>query len=92
MTGTVDQKEFYQEMMGDYSIYEDYPELDFSQESVVKHLSAKNKFPVYRHVMYGNEPGAPGTKNAFLYFYYNTEPRKEESECPQGCWILSGKK
>lgn len=84
--GTTNQDEFYQEMMGLYVIYQDYPHLDFTKITEVKHDLAKHKFPVYTHNMYN------GSKSAFLYYFYNTEPQLDEQECPEGCWILSSKK
>ena len=84
ISGTTNKDEFYQEMMGDYAIYQDYPKLDFTSYEAVKQT-----FPVYRHIMHADSE-EHNPKNAFLYFYYNTEPRIEEKECPEGCWILSG--
>ena len=88
VTGTDNQDEFYQEMMGEYTIYQNYSHLDFTENPYVKHDLAKGVFPVYVHHMFVNEENP---KRAFLYFYYNTEPKKTEKECPQGCWMI-GKK
>ena len=75
-------------MMGEYTIYQNYSHLDFTENPYVKHDLAKGVFPVYVHHMFVNEESP---KKAFLYFYYNTEPKKTEKECPQGCWMI-GKK
>lgn len=89
ITGTTNQDDFYQEMMGDYVIYKDYPQLDFTKDPAVAHDVAKHVFPVYTHAMFENDPEVKTAKFAYLYFYYNTEPRKTELECPEGCWIIS---
>ena len=88
ISGTVNEDDFYQEMMGEYVINQDYPQLDFTQNRNVAHDSAKKVFPVYAHQMFRHDP-KNNQKRAFLYFYYNTEPRKVESQCPEGCWIIS---
>ena len=88
ITGTVNKDEWYQEMMGEYVINEKYPKLDFTSNENVKHKTAANIFPVYAHQMFKND-SKNSHKYAFLYFYYNTEPRKTEKQCPEGCWIIS---
>ena len=62
--------------------------LDFTQNANVGDVSAQKVFPVYAHQMFADDP-QNSQKHAFLYFYYNTEPRKMESQCPEGCWIIS---
>ena len=88
ISGTVNEGDFYQEMMGEYVVNKDYPQLDFTQNENVGHVPAKKVFPVYAHQMFRDDP-QNSQKHAFLYFYYNTEPRKPESQCPEGCWIIS---
>ena len=52
-------------MMGEYSLYEDNPHLNFTE---AKHETVRNiAFPVYRHIMYENQPKISNPKNAFLY-------------------------
>ena len=52
-------------MMGDYSLYENNTHLNFTE---AKHEIVRNiQFPVYRHVMYQNDPEVSAPKNAFLY-------------------------
>lgn len=52
-------------MMGDYSLYENNTHLNFTE---AKHEIVRNiQFPVYRHVMYKNDPEVSAPKNAFLY-------------------------
>ena len=89
--GTMNQDDFYQEMMGEYVINSEYPQLDFTKNQHVHHVPAKKVFPVYAHQMFRDDP-KNNQKRAFLYFYYNTEPRKVESQCPEGCWIISKSK
>ena len=88
ISGTINKGDFYQEMMGEYVINKDYPKLDFTQNTNVGDVSAQKVFPVYAHQMFADDP-QNSQKHAFLYFYYNTEPRKMESQCPEGCWIIS---
>ena len=88
ISGTVNEGDFYQEMMGEYVVNKDYPQLDFTQNENVGHVPAQKVFPVYAHQMFADDP-QNSQKHAFLYFYYNTEPRKLESHCPEGCWIIS---
>ena len=88
ISGTVNEGDFYQEMMGEYVVNKDYPQLDFTQNENVGHVPAQKVFPVYAHQMFRDDP-QNSQKHAFLYFYYNTEPRKPESHCPEGCWIIS---
>ena len=87
----MNQDDFYQEMMGEYVINSEYPQLDFTKNQHVHHVPAKKVFPVYAHQMFRDDP-KNNQKRAFLYFYYNTEPRKVESQCPEGCWIISKSK
>jgi hypothetical protein len=88
ITGTTNKDEFYQEIMGDFEIYQKYSQLDYTNNPVVKHDFAKGSFPVYSHEMFVNDPDTTD-KFAYLYFYYNLEPRNDEIECPEGCWIIS---
>jgi hypothetical protein len=74
--------------MGDFEIYQKYSQLDYTNNPVVKHDFAKGSFPVYSHEMFVNDPDTTD-KFAYLYFYYNLEPRNDEIECPEGCWIIS---
>jgi len=89
ISGTANKDEFYQEMMGEYTIYEDYPQLDFTRSEHVKDDVAQHIFPVYRHTMFENDPEVSQPKHAYLYYYYNIEPKKKELACPEGCWIIS---
>ena len=73
-------------MMGDYILYDDLPHLNFTN---AKHEIVRHVFPVYRHILYENDPEVSDPKDAYLYYYYNTDSRKEELECPEGCWIIS---
>ena len=75
--------------MGEYTIYEDYPQLDFTRSEHVKDDVAQHIFPVYRHTMFENDPEVSQPKHAYLYYYYNIEPKKKELACPEGCWIIS---
>jgi len=87
ISGASNTDDFYQEMMGDYFLYENNTHLNFTE---AKHEIVRNiQFPVYRHVMYQNDPEVSAPKNAFLYYYYNMESRKKEEDCPEGCWIIS---
>ena len=72
-------------MMGKYAIYKNYSQIDFTKDPNVKHDLAKHIYPVYSHSMFVN---TSNPKEAFLYFYYNTEPRKTETDCPEGCWMI----
>ena len=87
VSGTTNVDSFYQDMMGDYVLYPEYPILDFSKMANVNHDLVKRPFPVYYHSMLENNPNGP--KYAYLYYYYNVEPRVDEIECPEGCWIIS---
>ena len=71
--------------MGKYAIYKNYSQIDFTKDPNVKHDLAKHIYPVYSHSMFVN---TSNPKEAFLYFYYNTEPRKTETDCPEGCWMI----
>lgn len=78
ISGTANQDIFYQRIMGEYVRFPEVPIIEYPAE---KGKPGK-KYPVYYHFQKETE------KRSFLYFYINQEPRKVETDCPQGCWVI----
>lgn len=66
-------------MMGVYQPYTNLSSITYGGQN----------FPVYIHALtenrseFGLEP-----RSAFLYFYKNEIPAFNETQCPDGCWMI----
>ncbi len=88
VSGTTNNDEFYQEMMGDYYIYNQYPWINYTKldyDNLVTLEGSRQSFPVYQHAMWSD---SDNPKFAYLYYFNNVESRHTEVECPEGCWML----
>ncbi|TRY63251.1 hypothetical protein TCAL_05775 [Tigriopus californicus] len=46
-------------------------------------------FPVYMHTLTENRSEfGMGPRHSFLYYYKNEIPALNETECPDGCWMI----
>ncbi|TRY62770.1 hypothetical protein TCAL_16577 [Tigriopus californicus] len=80
--GTNNQDVFYQYLMGDYFPYtgEDFDSY---------HSVDGQTYPVYMHVLTEDRSELDlEPRQSYLYFYKNSNPDIEETECPEGCWMI----
>lgn len=68
-------------LLGDYVRFDDPSILIHEEVNGVKNQS----FPIFVHNMSSDNNS---DKQSFIYFYLNTNPVVNETECPTGCWML----